>query len=271
MSNLRKITNIIVILAMLSPIWAAGCSCLPLTKFDGYDYLSYTDVFKGRVGNLVFKGDVWDSTDTRNFSLYQFVVDETYKGVQRDTVLVKLSLPDGGNCTKEMAVGESWYIFTNLVDSAYYIGGCSWSHQTNVRPGIMKNAIKYVTEHSVLTDVNVKLPFLDSDCNCQRYYSGILVYGQAEGKWSTLDSLGGIIEKGRYSNGEPDGLWEFYFQDSNNLALTQKSGKRYFQGINSAMVSYGWDGKIRYAYKDDMIEIPEGVFTKEELDAINRN
>jgi len=260
----------ILIITMLSPIWVVSCSCLPHIKFDGSDYLAYTDIFEGKVSNLIFKGNVWDTTETRFFSLYEFVVEKNYKGVQPDTVILKLSLSNGANCTKDMKVGESWFIFSSYSDSTYYVSGCSWSHQTSYRPDLMKQAIEYVTNYSALANKQIKLPFHNSDCNCQMFYRGTLSNGQTEGEWETLDSLGGVLEKGVYHNGKEDGLWEYHFLDSNNLALPQISGKRFYKGKNLILVSYGWNGQINYVYVDDSIEIPEGVFTKEELEAITR-
>lgn len=257
---------------------ANACSCQEFKKFDIWDYLDYTSIVKGEVISVEQHPDSFLLDTIRNiyfkFGGYQIIqvrVSEVYKGDCSDIMTYKAKASDGISCSVNINVGESWYIFSNIVQGENYIGGCSWSRKTNSNLKYIKHAIKLSKQLSSIDGEVIEKKYRDKDCSKKRSARGLLANGQAQGYWEFLDKKGNPYMTGYYVNGVPDSVWIDYFRDIHECATNRIASRTYYCSQGSASVSYSWEDELFYGYITNQIQIPDRVFSSDEIQYLKNN
>lgn len=244
-------------------------------KFDFWDYLDYTDVFKGTVlskTSVEQDSVLFDTLSgmyflTGGYDLIEFAIENTYKGTAADTVILKTSLSNGMNDTKTFNVGDVWYVFSQIsTEGFYFVGGCSWSTISTRENDAVELALKLVEKYSSLNAEIVSVKYKDRDCSKKRKAKGLLLNGQAEGYWTFNDNWGRPYMTGYYKNGLPDSLWTDYFGNRYDHALKIVAAKTFIKNGKYATISYSINGEIVYGYIDSNFVVPKGVFSEDEFE-----
>ncbi|GEM_PF-3724466 len=239
--------------------------------FDFWDYLDYTTVVQGTVTRI---DTIHDTSDTDTiFSLpsiqYQYViqfsVNTWYKDKGRDTLTLKYFHTSTEHVIFEPITNEEWIIFTwRAPDGTYNAGHDFFSCPVNKKHTDTDKIIRLVKKYAQINNQVVAVKYKDHDSGKRRTAKGLLINGQPEGAWHFLDKKGVPYKTGYYLNGQRDSLWMSYYRDIKDNALPMIYSKTFIKNDKAASVSFTREGEMNYAYFDEGIEVPEGVFTQEE-------
>ena len=260
-----------------------GCSCAERDKFGFMDYLSYTTIVKGEVTSVEYVGGEYlmelleadidldslkaveiENDDEGPYQVVHFKVEKVYKGRVSKQITFKSHIENGINCARRFQEGEKWYIFASVYKNDLFVYGCSWSDKVDY-PLPLDQVLPFIQQYATIKNKVVSVRFRDKDYQKTIVATGLIIDGNAHGKWLFQDTKGRIFFKRNYDIGKAKGLWILYYNDEKGRPIDNICSKTFYTSNGSVNIEYRQDGKIEYGYHYREVEIPREHFTEEEI------
>jgi hypothetical protein len=239
-------------------------------QFDFWNYFDWTTVVQGTAIRIDI---IHDTTDTNSYlptcytdyRLIIFAVKEWHKGTGNDTITLRYQRNSNILINAPPGIGEEWVVYSNQsADGIYNIFNSIYNYPISNKPQHSDKALRMIKKYAQINNQIVSVKYKDHDSGKRRTANGLLINGLPEGVWYFLDKKGTPYMTGYYLHGRPDSLWIDYYRDKNDNALPTIAAKTFIRNDRAVSVSFTRESEMNYAYIYEGIQVPDGVFTKEE-------